>query len=298
MGKVSKALNKVDVTSTFTPDDTATASVHHEPQSAPGGTVDAGKRKNRETKIIPLSPPPPTRESTEKWDERLMHAVETFSGVAESFKKLRTIILHPESGDPARSIMVLSSDPQEGKSFVCANLGVSFAHSVGQKVLMVDCDLRRPSLQGLFGLQHPKGLTEYLQGKDQIPDLIVPTGLNKLSIIPSGSCPDNPAELLSSDRMSGMTEELIYRYDDRLILLDTPPFHSAAETLVLSQLVDKIVLVVRWGKSGREDVKKVADLVGREKIIGVVFNAFETNILDRRIQGVGYHNYYSESYSS
>ena len=96
--------------------------------------------------------------------------------------------------------------------------------------------------------------------------------------------------------MSCLIEQLTSMYDDRLILLDTPPFHAASETLVLAQLVDKIVLVVRWGKSGREDVKKMIDHIGREKIIGVVFNAFEMNILDRKIQGLGYHNYYSESY--
>ena len=96
--------------------------------------------------------------------------------------------------------------------------------------------------------------------------------------------------------MSALIKDLANRYDDRLILLDTPPFHAASEALVLSQLVDKVVLVVRWGKAGRENVKKMANQIGRKKIIGVVFNAFEMNILDRKMQGVGYHNYYSESY--
>jgi len=96
--------------------------------------------------------------------------------------------------------------------------------------------------------------------------------------------------------MPAMLEELANMYEDHLLLLDTPPFHAASEALVLSQLVDKIVLVVRWGKSGRENVKKMTDIIGREKIIGVVFNAFESNIIDRKVQGVGYHNYYSESY--
>jgi exopolysaccharide/PEP-CTERM locus tyrosine autokinase len=298
VGKLSKALNKIGAGSAFQPEHAPVPPPPplHEEQSTPAGTVAAhkNKKKNSRPKADPF--PLPAEQTIDNWNERLVYAIENFSGVAESFRKLRTLILHPESGDPARSIMVLSSDPQEGKSFVCANLGVSFAHSVGQKALMVDCDLRRPSLQGLFGLNHPKGLTEYLGGEKNISDVIYSTGLHKLSIIPAGSIPENPAELISSEKMADMMEELTNRYSDRLILLDTPPFHAAAETLVLSQLVDKVVLVIRWGKAGRENVKKMIEHIGREKIIGVVFNAFEMNILDRKVQGVGYHDYYTESY--
>ena len=289
MGKISKALNKV----------APPPGSHLNPPVEYHESQDLRSKAEKTTTTVQPSithPPSPTETSTDKWDERLLDASKNYSGVAESFRKLRTMILHPESGNPARTIMTLSSDPQEGKSFVCANLGISLAHSVEQQALMIDCDLRRPSLQGLFGLKHPKGLTNYLRDGDNVADLIYPTGLPKLSIIPSGPPPDNPSELLSSDKMSLLIKELTQMYDDRLILLDTPPFHAASETLVLSQLVDKFVVVVRWGKSGRENVKKMIDQIGREKVIGVVFNAFEMNILDRKIQGVGYHNYYSESY--
>jgi len=291
VGKVSKALNKVE--SILEPESTSPTSFHKS-QNTYITQVENKNKIKTEPKIA--SPPSQTEGSIKNWDERLVSTIEKFSGVAESFRKLRTMILHPESGNPPRSIMVLSSDPQEGKSFVCANLGVSFAQSVEQQALMIDCDLRRPSLQGLFGLNHQKGLTNYLRDGDDISSLIFTTGLPKLSIIPSGLPPDNPSELLSSNKMSAMLEELVNKYDDRLILLDTPPFHAASEALVLSQLVDKVVLIVRWGKSGRENVKKMTDIIGREKIIGVVFNAFESNIIDRKVQGVGYHNYYSESY--
>lgn len=283
-------MNKVE--STHKPE-RPTPATYHKSSITPGAVAE-NAQENGEPLSSPLSPP--IGEHIKKWDERLVQASEKFSGIAESFRKLRTMILHPETGDQARTVMVLSSDPQEGKSFVCANLGISIAQSVEQQALMIDCDLRRPSLQGLFGFHYSKGLTNYLRGDENISDIIFTTGLPKLSIIPAGSPPDNPSELLSSDKMSALVRELTSIYDDRLILLDTPPFHAASETLVLSQLVDKVVLVVRWGKSGRENVKKMVDQIGREKIIGVVFNAFEMNILDRKIQGVGYHNYYSESY--
>lgn len=206
------------------------------------------------------------------------------------------MILHGDGRRAIRSVMVLSSDPQEGKSFVCANLGVSFAKSVEHQALLVDCDLRRPSLNTLFGVPSKAGVVDYLQNSGNLDNMILPTGLPKLSIIPAGSPSSNPAELLSSDKMIYMLEELAGRSRDRLLVLDTPPFHAASETILLSQLVDKIVLVVRWGRTGRENIKKMVDTIGREKIIGTVFNGFEMNFLDRRIQGVGYHNYYSEYY--
>jgi exopolysaccharide/PEP-CTERM locus tyrosine autokinase len=291
VGKVSRAMNKAE---TGIKSDGSTHTSFHE-QKERQKTVIEIKKEPKETTIAP--PFTPAGGNLEEWDERLIIATENLSGVAENFRKLRTQILHPETGRRARSIMVLSADPQEGKSFVCANLGVSFAHGVGMQALMIDCDLRRPSLQRLFGLKSSKGLVNYLRDEEDLSRLILATGLPKLSIIPSGSPPDNPSELLTSVKMTTMVEELTDRYhDDGLILLDTPPFLAASETVFLAQLVDKVVVVVRWGKSGRENIKKMVDQIGREKIIGVVFNAFEMNILDKKVQGVGYHDYYTEAY--
>lgn len=308
MGKVSKALNK--------------AGTKRDPAEA--GELPPGDQQNvaalaEERPRVPLvditsdddkaaaqnSAHPPAQsalshvgnvQTTDKWNERLVMASEKFSGVAESFRKLRTIILHPDSKQPARTIMVLSADPQEGKSFVSANLGISLAHGVGRQALLIDADLRRPSLHALFGLNNTRGLVDYLRDNSDLSTYMVPTGLANLFLIPSGPPPDNPAELIASDKMAAMMEHFTRGADDRLVVLDSPPFLAASETMILAQMVDKVVMVVRWGKSGRENVKKVIDQIGREKIIGIVFNAFEMNVLDRKIQGVGYHNYYSESY--
>lgn len=300
MGKVSKALNKAGTSqrAEHTQPEPPPAVEHPKPSFEPPVISKPPKNaKNVESKreLNIISPAPP-KGSTRNWDERLIFATENFSGVKESFKKLRTLIMHPESGKPPSKIMVLSSDPQEGKSFVCANLGVNFAQSLEKHALMVDCDLRRPSLHTLFGISGTKGLANHLGKGEDISNLIFHTGLSKLSLLPAGKPPKNPSELLSSEKMSFVLDELTNRYDDRLILLDSPPFHAASETLVLSHLVDKVVIVVRWGKSGRENIKKMVDVIGRDRIIGIVFNAFEMNILDKKVQGVGYHNYYSETY--
>lgn len=283
MGKVSKALGKTNVeeiTPSLYPEKNAITSRQHPSPPSPEKSA----------------PAPPTKVLTESWDERLEFATEKHSSIAESIRKLRTRILYPDGGEKISSVMVSSSAPEEGKSFICANLGISLAQSMERHALMVDCDLRRPSLQSLFGLDMIQGLTNYLSFGAEIGKLIAPTGLDKLSIIAAGPLPENPAELISSEKMAGLLDEITNRYDDRLILLDCPPFHAAAETVVLSQLVDKVVLVVRWDKSSREEIKKVVDTIGKEKILGVVFNAYETSFLDRKLQGTGYNNYYTETY--
>ncbi len=291
MGKVSRALDKAGAPikpdgNSLMPPDVAqkSRSAVVESKKAPGGTE--------------ASPPSaPAVNTFEGWDERLVAASKNSPGIAESFRKLRTKILYPVGDDVPRSVLIISADAQEGKSFVCANLGISLAHSVAQHALMIDCDLRRPSLAGLFGLDNnSRGLVDYLRGEDDLARLVYGTGLPDLSIMPAGLPPDNPAELVSSERMADLLSEAVNGYVDGLILLDCPPFQAVSESVVLAQLVDKVVLVVRWGRAGRENVKKLVEQIGRDKIIGIVFNSFEMNILDRKMQDVGYHNYYSEKY--
>ncbi len=216
----------------------------------------------------------------DQWDERLTHVSSASAEIAESFRVLRSRILHPHDDRPVpRTIMVTSALPKEGKSFVTANLGIALAQGVDQHSLLVDCDLRLPTLAGLFGVSRDAGLVDYLQGSSGIVDLIQKTSVNKLSILPSGKPPANPAELLGSARMHDLVDELAARYEDRFIIFDSPPSQVASESIVLSQVVDGVVLVVRHGTSGSAAVKKVIEEIGLEKIIGIIFNGHRRNIL-------------------
>ncbi len=231
------------------------------------------------------------------WDERLDKAIASTSAVFESFRHLRTRILHPSSGKPPRSLLITSATPGEGKSFICANLAHCLSQEVQQHSLMVDCDLRRPSLHEIFGLPNKAGLVNYLRDHAELKDLIIPTGISKLSMLPGGPPPINPSELLGSGVMVELVHELERRYDDRTILLDSPPLHAAAETAILAQHVDGVVLVVRWGGSRREHVKRLLETVGKEKIVAVVFNAYKSGFLDTKVFGNYeiHHDYYLES---
>lgn len=225
------------------------------------------------------------------WDERLFKAVNRDSYLPEIFKTLRSRILHPPDGvDVPKTIMVTSAIPKEGKSFVTANLGISLAQGLDQYALLVDCDLRRPALASLFGLSATPGLVDYLRDGSDLGELIAKTSVDKLSLLPSGETPVNPAELLGSARMEGVVKELSSRYDDRIIIFDSPPFQVASEASVLARRVDGIILVVREGGAGKPQVRMLMETIGPDRIIGVVFNAYTTNVVERSLmKGYGYY---------
>jgi len=229
------------------------------------------------------------------WDERLRIATDPCAQYLEHFKRLRASILHPPSGIPARTILVTSVAPNEGKGFVCANLGVALSQGVEYHALLVDCDLRRPTLAPLFGLSNDTGIVDHLRNDVDLSLLVRKTGQEKLSLIPSGKPPRNPAELLDSLKMKDLIAEVAERYRDRIVIFDSPPNIVASETSILAKQVDGVIVVVRSGYSRREHVKKLIDSIGPEKVLGVVFNAHKENKVKTLISekvGYDYSAYY------
>ena len=208
-------------------------------------------------------------------DKNLVALLDPQSFEAEQFKILRTNLLFPESGRSPRLVMVTSALPGEGKSFVAANLAVSVAQHVNWNVLLIDCDLRRPSIHRQFGYQESPGLSDYLSNGISLQPLLLKTRIDNLTILPSGKPPRNPSELLSSDRMSALLKEVAARYQDRLIIIDSPPPRMAAESGALARLVDGIVLVVKYASTPREAVSDLIDKIGKEKVLGAIINRFE-----------------------
>lgn len=245
---------------------------------------DRGNKKKNQTSMAATST---------AWNQRFLKAINDDIRVPEIFKSLRSKILHlgPEEEVP-RTILVTSAMPREGKSFIAANLAFSIAKGLEEHALLVDCDLRRPSLASVFGLDNTRGITDYLRQEAELPQLIQKTSVNKLSIIPAGKPPANPAELLSSSQMKDLLEELAERYDDRLIILDSPPATMAAETAVLAGSVDKVLLVVRQKMSGRESIEKTVKTIGKDKIIGIVFNDQKANGVEEYISRRNHYYYY------
>ncbi len=222
---------------------------------------------------------------TMKIDPMLVAALKPQSVEAEQFRLLKNNILFPEKGTPPKCIMITSSSPGDGKSFVAANLAISLSQNIDEHVLLVDCDLRSPSIHSLFGLGNTKGLSEYLSRAEPLSSLLVKTALNKLTLLPAGEIPSNPSELLSSEHMRQLIHEFKQRYNDRYIIIDTPPPYLTSETGAISRQVDGIVIVVQQGRTRKQDLLDLIDVYGRDKIMGVVYN------FARKKVGYGYGKY-------
>jgi len=218
-------------------------------------------------------------------DPMLVTGLKPQSIESEQFRQLKNNILFPEKGNPPRCIMVTATSPGEGKSFVAANLAISIAQNIDEYVLLLDCDLRSPSIDSMFGFNHVQGLSEYLSQSKPLSSVLVKSFLNKLTLLPAGKIPPNPSELLSSEQMKRLIHEVKLRYSDRYIIIDTPPPYLTSETNAISRQVDGIIIVIQQGKTRKKDVLNLIDIYGGEKIIGVVYN------FAKKRTGYGYGKY-------
>jgi len=243
---------------------------------------------------------PKNRHDPGKVDRNLVASEQRHSFEAEQFRMLRTNLLFPLSGKSPRTIMVTSAVQGEGKSFVAANLAVSIAQIISEQVLLIDCDLRTPSIHTLFGFSSDApGLSEYLSHGSHfeaanrkkfgnIPELseylsdgvflsslFLEPKQKKLTILPAGKPPYNPSELLSSKQMVELLRKEKERYSNRYIIIDAPPPKLMTESSVIARQVDGILLVIKYGSTPRKLVGELPDILGKEKIMGIVFNGFE-----------------------
>jgi exopolysaccharide/PEP-CTERM locus tyrosine autokinase len=225
-------------------------------------------------------------------DTKLVSFFQPNSIVAEQFRKLRTDILKPDLQDQPKTILVTSAFSGEGKSLIAINLAISIAIELHSHALLVDCDLRNPTLSRWFGLQEAKGLSDYLLGQGELPNLMVKTQVDKLSLLCGGSSQENPVELIGSKRMGALIQELKSRYDDRYIILDSSPVLATTEPNVLDKMVDGILFVVRAGETPRESVQQAVKLLKTEKIMGVVLNDLEFKSAALHSRYFGTNRYY------
>ena len=211
-------------------------------------------------------------------DPKLVTLLEPQAFESEQFKMLRTNLLFPSSGTPPRSIMVTSALPGEGKSFLSSNLAVTIAQNINEHVLLMDCDMRRPSINRIFGFGRVPGLSEHLSHDTPLSSLILKTGIKKLSLLPAGIPPANPAELLSSVKMSNLLMEVKERYPDRYVIIDSPPPQLTAEAKVIARQVDGVLLVVKYHGTNRHMVAELVDKLSKDKVLGVVMNFFDNRV--------------------
>lgn len=230
-----------------------------------------------------------------KYEHKLAPTLITYhtpkSVEAELFKILKSNLLFPAQGQPPRKILVTSPLPAEGKSFVSSNLAISIALSVEEHVLLVDCDIRKPTIHKNFGLGQTAGLSEHLSKGIDLSKVLLKSSIPKLTILPAGQTPHNPTELLTSKKMKELIVEITARYDDRFIIIDSPPPTLAAETNPLIKLVDGVICVVKAGKTPVQAVSDIIGQVGKDKMLGIVLNFSDQNARK-------YYGYEKSYYSS
>lgn len=212
------------------------------------------------------------------------------SQAAECCRSLRTNILFSSADRKMKTITISSPKPREGKSTSTIYLGTTMAQS-GQKVLLIDTDLRRPRLHRSMGVSRERGLTNLILGNADIDDVIKTTDVPNMYVLPCGPQPPNPAELLLTSRFKEVLDELTERFDR--VLLDSPPLLAVTDAVVLARLSDGVLLVSQAGKTLIDDAKQAARSLNDvdAAILGVVLN--DLDLSNRRY---GYY-YYSYSYS-
>ena len=199
------------------------------------------------------------------------------SPISEQYRSIRTNIQFSAVDESIQSIVITSPGPSTGKSITAANLAVVYAQQ-GMKTLLIDADLRKPTVHYTFRLDNLRGLSSVLIGEASFEDAVETGTIGDLHILSCGPIPPNPAELLSSKRM----EELIAYAEDHydFVIVDTPPILAVTDAKIVSQIVDGTIFVVRSGVSEKEEMKKAKEIMlsgGQTRILGAVLNDVPKN---------------------
>jgi tyrosine-protein kinase Etk/Wzc len=185
------------------------------------------------------------------------------SPASESYRTLRTNIKFLSADSALRTLTITSAGPEEGKSTTIANLGVSFAQA-GKRVLIVDTDMRKPTIHTIFELTNTNGLSSILAGESTFAQAVNPTPQDGLHVLTCGPLPPNPAELLESQRMTNLIEEMKSQYD--LILFDAPPIIAVTDASILASRLDGLILLLGVNKVTRKAARHALQLLGRAKV--------------------------------
>ena len=193
--------------------------------------------------------------------------------VSEAYRTLRTNVQYSSFDKAIKTIVITSAEAAEGKSTVSGNLALSFAQN-DKKVIIVDCDLRKPSVHKNFKISNLSGLSEVLIGKEKIEDVIQNRNGN-LDILTSGKIPPNPSEMLSSVSMTNLIEKLREKYD--IVILDSAPLQAVTDAQILSTKADGTILVIRAQRTSRDSVIEAKNLLTKvgANILGTVLHAVE-----------------------
>ncbi|OPY13976.1 AAA family ATPase [Syntrophus aciditrophicus] len=192
----------------------------------------------------------------------------------EAYRVLRTQILNRTRETGGNLIMVTSALPGEGKTLTAINLALTFAREYKQTVLLVDCDLKKQNIHEVMGFESDKGLVDNLLGECSAGDLFVWPAVEKMTLISGGKTTGESSEMMGSPRMKNLVADMKHRYPERYIFFDVPPILTGADALAFAPLMDHILMVVQADKTPVGEVNKAAQLLPKEKLLGLVLNRY------------------------
>ena len=243
-----------------------------------------------EPAVVAAAQPPssasPVRQVSVALDQHLVAAIAPQSLAAEQYRSLRTRVTRAENGRAYRTIIITSPNKGDGKSLTAANLALTMAQVFQQRVLLVDADLRRPSLHHLFGISETPGLSDVLMGGATIDDALVSVAEHRLTVLPSGIIPSHPAELLGSAAMRRVLDTLRTRFDR--ILVDMPPVAPLADVAIASPMVDGVLMIVRAGVTPKPAIERALAGLDMSKVLGLVLNDAGDTAATYGYSGYGY----------
>jgi protein-tyrosine kinase len=296
MGKIYSALKKAQREAMLSKNESVTreATSQIETHNARLSPIPSGETGQMDDDLIPkheTTEQIPQQErgdrfSFDKIKEELFVFHQPHSVLSEQFRILCSR-LKLNRGKSIRSIMVTSSVPDEGKTIVASNLAISIAQGFDQHVILIDADLRKPSLNEIFALKPNDGRVDFLKNEQNLSVALQKTDIHNLSILHFGKTTEHPSKLMASEKMHHLMEEIKSRYENPFIIFDSTPVQQTSEPLSLAEQVDCILVVVHAGKTNREMVKKTVDALGREKVLGIIFNH------SNEIMKSHYHYYYN-----
>jgi protein-tyrosine kinase len=203
-------------------------------------------------------------------DPRLVAVGASQSAAAEQYRSLRTRVARAEHGRTMRTIIVTSPNKGDGKSLTAANLALTMAQEFHQRVLLIDADLRRPSIHRLFGIDETPGLSDVVMGGATLDDALVGLGEHRLTVLPAGLIPSHPAELLGSAAMRRVLDTVRTRFDR--ILIDMPPVAPLADVAIALPMVDGVLMIVRAGVTPKPAIEQALAGLDASKVLGLVLN--------------------------
>lgn len=278
MSKLEEALKKaksnrgLQLVKTDAQQDRETTGVQMVPVDTQNGATNQIQRRAYSAREISMMNEGESKSKQDLSMMRIIHSDMNDEGIRDTFRDIRTRILQKSRGKNC-IIMVTAPGKGSGTSFISMNLAAAFSFDESKTSLLIDCNLNDPGLSVLLGKYQESGLTDFLESEEiEVASIIHPIGVKRLRFIPAGERKEVAGEYFTSMKIQELFTDITMRYPERFLIVDSPPVLESADSHIMSELCDYILMVVPYGKYTPSQITKAVDAIGKQKLIGIIFN--------------------------